>query len=1027
MLKMSSSDQVTLGQFIKHTPRILRRQLIFQLVEQYCSGSKSSSLANPSLQGSVPCKPSIQRFHAALLFVDISGFTALSLRLNVEELKNHINDYFTKMLGIVDKHGGDVIKFAGDALFIIWETDQSSSLDSANHSVQFDVAKQKALRKAVECGREINAACGNHKIIIPGQNITVRGVIKSMFGQDKKPVLDPISSGGSEESSVAYLNVHSGVSWGLMAGIDIGSENRWEYFLIGEPLSKVAEAESQASTGDMIICPESHTILHGKEEPVPFMKRFGKALSSRFNLLVSKPVSTPPTAESTAQAMKCGCIPLKGGYCKMDMALPPEKVNRKSRHKNTKQTQDQVASVSNDSDLLVEGLKLDIDDAFLTFRPMFTDRIEKLSKPRIVKPSHLVTNDGGASNSSLNSEANPAEAVQEMFKAWALTCLSDEIARHVHAAVRHEYVFDAPKRSSMVHEDRLKGLGGGNHPHTPKSVASLHNLDSPSISMHSESAISLHRGAGSNLSLNSSSISAGRPLLSPIAVPRRESHAPKHVNNEKPREASGLTTEIRNVTVMFVKIDLADTQLMIDETKRGKVGGGYRFLPKTVNEKFADLMLLDRLQSCMEALQQSFSSHGGQMRQFIVDDKGTVCIGTFGLRGSMSDDNAAAALDTAQMIINKLKVVGLNCSIGVTVGRAYCGLVGSGSRHEYAVMGPSTNLSARLMCKAPPGGVICDVETRIRDRMHQFVTLADIVAKGYKMPVGTFKPVFESESGGLPGLIRERSEFVLNTDTEGVINPKEDAEDSMKAAVESNEVIQRILQAKFMVERNVGTRVVKVELHGRRTFLKKALIFAFQSCVVDSSGDKSPNAKQSIFSHQQPSKFIGIVGAQGVGKTSFVVSMTQRIFAVASSNAASYNIQLFKSRVTASSAQPFNAWKPIITEMLVRIHRFNLPAVQQTSHMGRRRSLVAGVSAAGGGSDIRAGIAYAVDMFPKHIQKFAPLFSFIGIVEAEKDGAGAADALKLTEYEKIMHSTQLLLNVVQLYLRVTKNLVFITM
>lgn len=41
--------------------------------------------------------------------------------------------------------------------------------------------------------------------------------------------------------------------------------------------------------------------------------------------------------------------------------------------------------------------------------------------------------------------------------------------------------------------------------------------------------------------------------------------------------------------------------------------------------------------------------------------------------------------------------------IGITSGKAYCGEVGSPLRHEYAVMGPSTNLSARLMGKAKSG------------------------------------------------------------------------------------------------------------------------------------------------------------------------------------------------------------------------------------------------------------------------------------------------------------------------------------
>ena len=39
------------------------------------------------------------------------------------------------------------------------------------------------------------------------------------------------------------------------------------------------------------------------------------------------------------------------------------------------------------------------------------------------------------------------------------------------------------------------------------------------------------------------------------------------------------------------------------------------------------------------------------MRQFIVDDKGTVCIGTFGLRGSVNYDNAGAAVEAAKQVM----------------------------------------------------------------------------------------------------------------------------------------------------------------------------------------------------------------------------------------------------------------------------------------------------------------------------------------------------------------------------------------
>ena len=69
---------------------------------------------------------SIMRFHCALLFVDISGFTVLSQKLKVDELKNQINAYFEKIVSIIDKYEGEIIKFAGDALFIIWQTKVTS-------------------------------------------------------------------------------------------------------------------------------------------------------------------------------------------------------------------------------------------------------------------------------------------------------------------------------------------------------------------------------------------------------------------------------------------------------------------------------------------------------------------------------------------------------------------------------------------------------------------------------------------------------------------------------------------------------------------------------------------------------------------------------------------------------------------------------------------------------------------------------------------------------------------------------------
>ena len=54
-----------------------------------------------------------------------------------------------------------------------------------------------------------------------------------------------------------------------------------------------------------------------------------------------------------------------------------------------------------------------------------------------------------------------------------------------------------------------------------------------------------------------------------------------------------------------------------------------------------------------------------------------------------------------------------SCSIGIATGQAFCGVVGSKSRHEYTVMGDCVNLAARLMAHAGKEklGVLADVVT----------------------------------------------------------------------------------------------------------------------------------------------------------------------------------------------------------------------------------------------------------------------------------------------------------------------------
>lgn len=104
--------------FRENVPKILQTQLVTSLANQFLEGDKERKGDDDEFVEY--CVPSIYRYYAALLFIDISGFTVLSQRLPVDELRTHINGYFKRIIDIVDLHGGDVVKFAGDALFVVW-------------------------------------------------------------------------------------------------------------------------------------------------------------------------------------------------------------------------------------------------------------------------------------------------------------------------------------------------------------------------------------------------------------------------------------------------------------------------------------------------------------------------------------------------------------------------------------------------------------------------------------------------------------------------------------------------------------------------------------------------------------------------------------------------------------------------------------------------------------------------------------------------------------------------------------------
>lgn len=157
--------------------------------------------------------------------------------------------------------------------------------------------------------------------------------------------------------------------------------------------------------------------------------------------------------------------------------------------------------------------------------------------------------------------------------------------------------------------------------------------------------------------------------------------------------------------------------------------------------------------------------YGGVVTQTVVDDKGTVAVVGWGLSGSAHEDNAARAVLAALAVIGSERPDS-RLSVGIATGRVFTGARGASERLEYAMIGHSVNLAARLMQQAGDG-ILCDDATRAAARtrvVFEPVTLPPAV--GLQMANSAFRPLRTKDRirPGLDGLVGRRAELSVLMD-----------------------------------------------------------------------------------------------------------------------------------------------------------------------------------------------------------------------------------------------------------------------
>jgi class 3 adenylate cyclase/tetratricopeptide (TPR) repeat protein len=94
-----------------------------------------TEVTHEALRAQLRPEPAAERRLVSVLFADLVGFTALSEDRDAEEVRDLLTRYFDTARRIIDRYGGTVEKFIGDAVMAVWGTPVAQE-DDAERAVR---------------------------------------------------------------------------------------------------------------------------------------------------------------------------------------------------------------------------------------------------------------------------------------------------------------------------------------------------------------------------------------------------------------------------------------------------------------------------------------------------------------------------------------------------------------------------------------------------------------------------------------------------------------------------------------------------------------------------------------------------------------------------------------------------------------------------------------------------------------------------------------------------------------------------
>ncbi|KMO27404.1 adenylate/guanylate cyclase domain-containing protein [Methylobacterium aquaticum] len=161
-----------------------------------------------------------ERKKLTIFFSDIKDFTASTERLQPEELTALLNEYFTEMAAIAERHGGTIDKFIGDAMLVFFG-------DPESRGVAGDA--RACLAMALEMQRRLT------QLNVEWRRRGIATAFQARMG---------ISTG--------YCNVGN-----------FGSDDRMDYTIIGAAVNLAARLQQIAEPGGIMLSFETYAQVSG--------------------------------------------------------------------------------------------------------------------------------------------------------------------------------------------------------------------------------------------------------------------------------------------------------------------------------------------------------------------------------------------------------------------------------------------------------------------------------------------------------------------------------------------------------------------------------------------------------------------------------------------------------------------------------------------------------------------------------------------------------------------------------------------